>query len=238
MNLRRLTTRGIDCFRAFLEQSLIGETADVPTHALLDTHCSETVESGGICEDIEFKNRMELARYLDRLLAPLPSAVVQTDRGMWSWLALAYFDQLCPVQGGGTRKPGVVERWIPELAESRRYYRHILFGPYMLYQACRDAPDRAAGLLCDPVDVATPEVFRLFIENPDVARSKTAVAVATRLYFNPHTGRTKRGTGRKESGGCRRLIQVLRQFDCTYDLETLSPETLCNMLPDEFNEFL
>ena len=155
MNLRRLTTRGIDCFRAFLEQSLAGESADVPTHLLLDVHCSEHVEPGGIWEDLEFKNRMELAHYLDRLLAPLPSAVVQMDTGMWSWLALAYFNQLCPAESDGSRKTGVVERWIPELAESRRYYRHILFGPYMLYQACRDAPDRAAGLLCDPVDVAT-----------------------------------------------------------------------------------
>lgn len=237
MNLRRLTSRGIDCFRSFLELSLTGVSADVPTHALVDDHCSENVEPTRACEDIDFRDRMELARYLDRLLAPLPSAVVQTDKGMWSWLALAYFNQLCPAESDGTRRTGVIERWIPNLDESRRYYRHMLFGPYMLYQACRDAPDRAAGLLCDPIDVATPEVFRLFIENPDVARSKTAVAVATKLYFNPRTGRTKRGTGRKESGGCRRLIQVLRQFDCTYDLETLTPETLCDMLPDEFNEF-
>ena len=237
MELRRLTSRGLELFREFLKVLLNNAAADVPTNLLADERFSEAVAPRTEYCPETFSDRMHLAAYLDRLLAPLPVTSVQADEGLWSWLALAFFDQLCPAGSDGTRKPGSLGRWIPQLDESRRYYRHLLLGPYMLYQAHRDGPERATALFCNPVDVATPEVFRLFIENPDLARSRTAVAVATHLYYNPRTRRTKRGTGRKESGGCRRLIQILRQFDCTYDLETLSPATLCEMLPKEFADF-
>lgn len=237
MHLSRLTERGIDSFREFLQLLKDGATPDFPAHLLTDERFSETITPLTECADETFGDRMQLAAYLDRLLSPMPLPNIYRDTGLWSWLALRFFDQLCPAKPSGARDPGSIGRWIPQVDESRRYYRHILLGPYMCFEAHRDNPERAAALFCNPVHRATPEVFRLFIENPDLVRSKTAVSAATQLYYNPRTRRTKPRTGRKESGGCRRLIQVLRQFDCTYDLESLTPATLCSMLPKEFDEF-
>jgi hypothetical protein len=62
--------------------------------------------------------------------------------------------------------------------------------------------------------------------------------VANDLYFDVDKKKLKTGSGNKEKGGCRRLIEFLQQLDCTYDLATLSSEKLLLLLPDEFHPFI
>ena len=50
------------------------------------------------------------------------------------------------------RKPGALARHIPEPGNFQRYYRHLLAGPYRIYRAHRDDPQRALALLCQPLD--------------------------------------------------------------------------------------
>ena len=121
MDLRRLTKRGLELFREFLNLLLNDAAADVPINLLADERFSEAVVPRTEYCPETFSDRMQLAAYLDRLLTPLPVTSVQTDEGLWSWLALAFFDQLCPAGSDGTRDPGSLGRWIPQLDESRRY---------------------------------------------------------------------------------------------------------------------
>jgi hypothetical protein len=88
------------------------------------------------------------------------------------------------------------------------------------------------------VSVATSETYRLFIENPALISCRAAVAVATHLYYDPTRGRLRRGAGAKGNGGCRRLVMVLQQFDCTFDLPMLTKEGLLELLPQEFERFV
>ena len=58
------------------------------------------------CPNAKFANRLAVAEYLDRTLTPVGLADAFNDVGLWAWLALRFFDQLCPVQGDGSREPG------------------------------------------------------------------------------------------------------------------------------------
>ena len=245
MKLRRFNPAGLDRFSDYVAALRADKTLPAPFDLLEDDALTEVVAPATDCPDASFANRLAAAEYLDRVLTPSGLADAFADVGLWAWLALRFFDQLCPIGKDGSRSPGEDARWIPQVDGSRRYYRHLLLGPSVIYQAHRDEPERVVGLLADPVSIGTSEVFRLFIENPSLIRSRSAVAAATALYYDPVKKKNRRGIGAKDAGAggkakpgtVRRLIAVLQQFDCTYDLYALSPAVLLDMLPSEFDRY-
>jgi hypothetical protein len=237
MKLRRFNHEGVTRFGEFLDQLGSHPDLSIPADLLTEPSLTEAIEGAGEVEPQDFVNRMELAQCLDQVLSSAHIDRIETDVGLWAWLSLFYFDQLCPADGRRYRDPGKRVIWLPEIQESRRYYRHILLGPYLVYRAHRDNPDRAMGLLSDPVSISTPEVYRMLVENPSLVTSRAAVEATTKLYYDPAKKRLRRGAGVKGPGGSRRLIQVLQQFDCTYDLGALTSERLLALLPAEFDRF-
>jgi hypothetical protein len=239
--LRRFNDQGIAAFRAYLATLRADKTLPAPVDLLTDDSLTQIIEPQTDCPEATFPNRLAVAEYLDNLLTPVNLANAYKDTGLWAWLALRFFEQLCPVLPNGTRDPGTDDRWIPLIQDSRRYYRQFMLGPSIIYQAHRDSTASIVGLLADRPHIATGEVFRSFIENPSLIRSKPAVEVATALYYDVATGKTKRGAGGggrvMRLGTCRRLISVLKQYDCTFDLYFLTTSTLLNMLPPEFGSF-
>jgi hypothetical protein len=238
MKLRRLTPSGVHEFAAYLTQLAIIPTLDPPTRLLVDTSSSEAVDGDQDLEERSFSSRFEAASYLDTKIAEAGIQNWERDAGLWSWMALFYFDQVCPKDHSGARAVKEQARYIPQIDVSRRYYRHMLLGPVSMYRAHADHPDRLLALLSNPMHVATAETYRLFIENPSLIACKAIVEVATALYYDPKQGNVRRGAGSKDAGGCRRLIDFLQQIDCTFDLPELTKDRLTQMLPAEFRRFI
>jgi hypothetical protein len=237
MKVCRFNREGCVRFGAYLDALAAQQDLPVPADLLTDSSVSETISDAPDIEPQVFADRMELAAFLDSLLEPAHIERIESDIGLWAWLSLFYFDQLCPADGDGDRAPGKRAKWLPEIQQSRRYYRHMLLGPYLVYRAHRDNPSRALALLSDPVTVSTSEVYRMLVENPSLGTSRAAVEATTVLYYDKEKKRLRRGSGTKGPGGSRRLIQVLQQFDCTYDLGALTSDRLLALLPGEFQRF-
>ena len=242
MNLRRLTASGIALFSQYLDELKAGGTAAPPLWLLTDDAQTQLIAPETPVADTSFVNRLEAARYVDDLFAKAELSDVDRDTGLWAWLSLRFIDQLCPPNKTGHREPGQFAsgsfvRLIPAVADSRRYYRHLLLGPHLIFRIYRHEIATAMALLADPVNVATAEAYRLFVESPWLISCRAAVGTATALYFDLDRNRMRRGYGRKTAGGCRRLVQVLQQFDCTFDLYALTLEKLIGLLPSEFDGF-
>lgn len=237
MKLRRFTDIGLIKFAQYLDALLVEPALAFPSELLEDAIYAAVIGPGIEIKAHQFANRMELARYLDEVLTSVTDSDVLRDTGLWGWLTLFYFDQVCPLDGEGKRKPGVQRAtWIPQTDESRRFYRHALLGPYLAYRAHRDKPERAHVLLADPLHITTSEAFRLFIETPFV-NMQAPVELATKFYFNAESQKLRRGTGTKGPGGMRRLLAVLQQLDLTFDMHCLSTNRLQELLPDEFDKW-
>lgn len=235
MRLRRLNQAGLDRFAEFLD-SLTGDAPmQWPVALLTDDGRTEPVEPETQVKMQRFASRMELAAYLDSVFQSAGLSNNDRDQGLWAWLSLFFFEQLCPRDAAGVRRPGERARWILNTA-SRRYYRHLLAGPYLVYRLHADAPERLQALLCGPVH-QTSDVFLEIADSPQLVTNPAVLAAATRLYYDPQTGRPKRGTGRDAPGGARRMAEVLAQFDCTWDLYSMSEDDLLRLLPAEFDPF-
>jgi hypothetical protein len=179
---------------------------------------------------------MEAAAVLTDVLASAGVSDPERDAGLWAWLAAVYFETLCRKDKTGHLKPGERARWIPELSNFQRYYRHLLLGPYLIYRAHSDQPTRVAALLCghvsSPGDIAEQLASRM-----ELVSNRTLMQVATQLYVSPTTGKAKPGAGGKGGGSARRLADIVNQLDLTWDLYDMDAEGLLVLLPKEFGKF-
>lgn len=235
MIVRSFNSAGLEQMRSFLVSlRSSAPAAEFPEHLLTDPQYSAPVAAAPIVEPRSFDTRFELAEYLFARLEPAEGHNLERDRGMWAWLALFYFESLCGPAKNGTRNPGQIARWIPD-TDYRRYYRHLVAGPWRIYRTYRREPRLAFGLLCTAPHVMG-EVVEQIAARLELVTNRAVVGAVTRLYVDAH-GKLKRGASGKGPGSPRRLADVIAQFDLTYDLYSMEPDELLDLLPEEFDRF-
>lgn len=236
MKLHRFNDEGLAYFIQFLDALALNPAAGIPIDLLADPRYVLAVPPSPDIEARLFANRMEAAKYLDEILSRVTGCDVERDAGLWAWLTLFYFDQLCPPDGHGRRKVGQRARYIPAVTDYQKYYRHLLGGPYRVLRAHHDDPKRALVLLCGPLH-KPGEVVEQLVARQQIITNPHAVEVATAIYFDPRSGSFKRGAASKSGGSARRLVDVLNQFDLTWDLYWMSAISILSKLPGEFDRF-
>lgn len=234
MQFRRFNQSGISIFQAFLDSLNGEEPLPYPEAALEDPAYTETLNTGVTVEHRGFETRFELASYLHECFEESDFRPDRSDSGLWAWLACFYFREICPMLRGKLQ-PGAAARWIPQSGDFRRYYRHLIAGPYGIYHAHRNTPQRALALLCQrpgrPGDLVEQLASR-----QQVVTNPTVMQVATDFYVDAKTGKQLPSANRKGPGGARRFIDVLSQFDVTWDFSMMSPADLRAHMSDEFSQ--
>lgn len=237
MRLHRFNDDGITRFGEFLDMLSKDGGLPLPTNLLTDAAYAVPVSPGIEIHAQQFTNRLNAARYLDSVLSQIAGIDVERDAGLWTWLGLFYFDQLCPRDGRGHRKPMERARWIPAVDDARRYYRHLLAGAYRVYVAHRDDPHRAMVLLHVPFPTITHFWFQL-ASRQELVTNPAIMEAATELYVDQNTMSAKRGaTNHKAAGSVFRYVAVLNQFDPVWDLYAMTKTQIIDLLPTEFDRF-
>src|SRR5689334_17645590 len=202
--LRRLNQVGIQRFESFLGSLKTETPPAIPEEILFHP---ETSQDLGVAIEVDrrtFGSRMEAARYLDGKLSGSGLSNIERDTGLWAWLALFYFDELCPVDLRGRRDPGENARYILEPTKAWRYYKHLLAGPFLIVRAHRDNPMRALVLLYGPLHLLSQFVDQ-FASRQEIVTNKALLQAITDLYMDPESGQPKRGARGTGPGGPRRL---------------------------------
>lgn len=230
--VRALSAAGVERFRAYLAALRAGARSAPPWPLLEDTQASTALSAEAWVERRPFGSRWGSGEYLWRQLAPLPSEEVEGNRGLWAWLALYYFDQVCPARADATRKPGQDYRHVPDF-EYRYRYRHLLYGPYAVYRRHRGY---AILVLSGPVHVEQ-RVYQEITSRTDLIASRGVVEALNALYLDRRRGMPKRGAqvSSPEPGTLRRFVHVLQQLDVTYDVYGMSGQAILDLLPREFD---
>lgn len=232
--IRRLNDAGIDAFEEWL---LGGAEGDAPRDLLTSGKTSDSLGVEINAKNGPFRDRQEFGVYLVQLLEPLDPVKLSADRGLWTWLALYWFDLICPPLAGG-RRPDKSYRYVLS-TDYRHYYRHLVRSPWQLV---RDHGDNAKLLLLPPQDQPYPlrrhgEILEQLGGRQSVLRSQPLIAEANRLYASHLTGRPRKGVSGNGRGSVRRLAMVLRQFDLTFDVEQMGDGRLIAILPREFDRW-
>lgn len=234
MELRQLTDKGLERYSDWLDALRQNPKLDIPRVLLDDADASEPVAEVEV-QEIPFTSRFEASAYLHKLFTDAGLEDVTGEAGLWGWLSVLYFDQLCP-SSRGERNLKQKERYFPDLKNFLRYYRHALAGSYLIYHAHKDQPERTKSLLYAPLSVQT-DLLEQLASRQWIITNKAAVEAATALYYDASKGNLKRGAGGSGKGSPRRLKEVLDQFDLTFDLYGMKSQALVQLLPKEFDRF-
>jgi hypothetical protein len=178
------------------------------------------------------------------LIDPVPATLggeirrvsFESDAGLWTWLTLFCFDEVCPPGSDGRRKVLELWRYVPAIGNVQKVYRHLLFGPFLLYRAREGDHKRVAAVLADSRHV-TDDVIAPIASRQVLATNPAVMATASALHFDTAVGTLKRGAGNRSGGSPRRLADILIQFYLTFDLYGMPPATMLQMLPSEINGF-
>jgi hypothetical protein len=235
MNLRRLNNEGLRRFDEYLSQLRENPNLPPPTNLLTDSVTSQEAAPVPVSPRL-FATRIEVGRWLYELIEQSRLSDPARDRGLWAWLSLLLFDQVCPPDGRGHRKPGEKARHIPEVANYQKYYRHLLASPWRMCRTHRDNPERALVVLWKPLH-EPGELAEQILARQELVTNRTFMATATQLYIDATTQTAKYGASAKRNGGPRRLADFCNQIDVTWDLYALQTDTFIRKLPEEFDRF-
>jgi hypothetical protein len=229
---RSLNRTGIQRLRSYLGALRAGASSGPPGELLDEAAYSHELPVDVSVEVRSFADRQDMARHLSERLAPLGREITDSDAGLWAWLTLVFFDQLCPVAGNGARRPGQDYRHIPEFGYRHRY-RHLLFGPFQVF---RRHGELAQLLLAGPLH-AESGIYHEIVSRQDLIANKGVLQAASMLYLDPRRGRPKPGAqgSHRRPGTVRRFVRILQQLDLTYDIYGLSGEQVLSLLPPEFD---
>lgn len=233
MQLHRFTDAGLERFSAFLDSLTTDSPQPYPSQALAHGTHSQVVSEDVSIECQVFATRFELASSLHSAFVAADFKPALSDKHLWAWIACFLFNEICPKDKHGQLQPGARQRWIPDLTDFRRYYRHLVAGPYSIFAAHADDPARAMAVLCQPPG-RPGDVVEQLVSRQEIIASPQIMQVATALFYDAESRRQRRGAGGKGAGSARRLVDVLAQFDVTWDLASIPGAGLQGMLPKEF----
>ena len=237
MIIRKLTDKGIERFRDYLAELRQGSKTPPPAILLENSEFSTPFKGDSEIELRTFRNRLNIAQYLDQTLDGIFNDSLQDDVRLWSWLSLYFFDQVCPVEENGLRKPGRDCRHILEPGYPNGH-RHLLAGPYLVYAVYGLGQHLSRLLLWTPLHLES-QFHNELAGRQTLITNKGLLEAADILYFNESENKPKRGTQVKKNspGTLLRFINIIQQLDLTYDLYSMSGEEILALLPPEFDRW-
>lgn len=233
--IRTLTDAGIEQFTQYLDALRADKKSLPPYHLLYDPTTSAPYEAEVLIYSVSFANRFEFGEYLCGVLANLDRRKISHNHALWTWLALYYFDLICPASSNGFRSPHQNAFYILEKRfNHQRYYKHLVRTAW-LSVLTHGSMAKILLLASSPDKIS--EICDRLTSVQGIFGTPTVIAGAYSLYFDTTTQKPKRGTGGKDRGSPRRLMSVTQQLDLTYDLMDCTADQYISLLPKEFDRF-
>ena len=235
ISIRTFNDAGLNEFEKIIGELRNGNIKNVPETLLFAEEFSNSFEPVVNVEKVDYKNKNELIPYLVQQLQLKSKKHLYFDKGLWSWLAAFYFDNICPVDGNGRRKINETAFYIlREPKNYTKYYRHLLAYPSRVYSELDDA----SKIFLIGNFSKRGEITEQFGAYQEIALNKGILDAANILYWDDSTTNLKRGAAGKGAGSARRLVRIIRQYQLTYDLNSMKGNEIVNLLPNEFSKWL
>ena len=243
LSVRSFTAEGIarvtDLLRKMrIEETILQDDVDALVNDI--EYSRQLDENIKINPDKIFKTKLELCEYFTKIFTSDFLASHRRDKGLWTWLAMAYFKQF--VVKGKKDKNKIVSdaRWIYQPHSLMVWRRHFIAGNVYLYLDFKHIGKELQEMFFEagPL-VQFNTITDILTHVSGVYQAPAAMQVAAWLYYNPDSkAKIKTGTTGLGGGAARRLTTVAQQFALTWDFkEANSASELWNKLPSEFAKY-
>ncbi len=233
-SIRTFNEAGLNEFEHIISEIRNNNLNTIPEDLLINENYSSVYEPIINIEKVEYKNKNELVPYVVNHLNLQTNKHMYFDKGLWTWLSAFYFDNICPVEGNGKRK--VKETAFYILRDPKNYtkfYRHLLAYPARIFSEL----DKSSRIFLIGNFTKRGEITEQFGAYQEIALNKGILDAANILYWDENTEKLKKGAAGKGAGSARRLVRIIRQYQLTYDLNSMGGNEIVTMLPNEFSKW-
>lgn len=233
-SIRFFNEDGLNEFERIIGEIRNNNLKNIPEDFLLSDQYSDILEPIINIEKVDYKNKNELVPYIVETLNLRANKYLYFDKGLWSWLAAFYFDNICPTDGNGKRKINEIAFYVLRDPKSyTKYYRHLLAYPSRILSELNDS----SKIFLIGSFLKRGEITEQFGAYQEIALNKGILDAANILYWDDNTKNLKRGAAGKGGGSARRLVRIIRQYQLTYDLNSMNGNEIVALLPHEFTKW-
>lgn len=227
-SLYSFSDKGVEMFKAFCR----GEINDTAVDLSDPDIASEIADTNPFSVQ-KYETSKEMAEAICNALGQLDLHKQLNNIGLWCWLTFVLRESVFKRGTNGGFKFGALEAWFPSDANDwAKAQRHKVRMPVQLFSQFGDDADHA---LCGAPH--TPGEVREQCTGQQGMFTPTFQKFCRALYFDEARATFKRGAGAKGPGSPRRLAQVVRQLEVTWDVHSFSVKDWHNKVPSEFDRF-
>lgn len=233
-SIRIFNDAGLNEFERIVGELRLGIVNQIPEDLLFSDEYTSIYEPIINIEKVDYKNKSELIPYLTEKLNLDGNKQLYFDKGLWSWLSAFNFDNICPIDSNGKRKINETAFYV--LRDPKNYtkfYRHLLAYPSRVFSELKES----SRIFLIGSFMKRGEVTEQFGAYQEIALNKGIIDAANILYWDNEIKSLKRGAAGKGGGSARRLVRIIRQYQMTYDLNSMKGNEIVNLLPHEFDRW-
>jgi hypothetical protein len=231
MKIRLLNEAGLEAFNEYLFKLNNKIDVPVPYYLLNDNESSELCELDIELDKRLFETRFELGCYLVEIFKGKTMQPYNGHIGLWSWLALYWFDQLCP-----KKDDKHISREKPNFILSKNYNHRPRHSVFMTWQLVSKYGEVVKYLMSKEPSVRG-EITEILMGTQEILSSQGVMELASTLYSAEEGRGFKKGAGGRGPGTSGRLTKWLGQIKRTYDVNSMTQAELFLLLPKEFEKF-
>jgi len=230
-------------FKAWLDRAeKVGATrwtAEPPAnHILEDDRYSKKLGFGGRLPVRRFERKYDLGMAICAGLGREDAERLLLIPNAWPWLSLLYHESTFP-QKNGKWRTGDDARHLIQTIHGRKQdqsHRHLVNSA--VTNVLRF--DRYAAVLMGNADGQSKMEEQVMSRrvDPPLAHHTEFVKTLYRLYWDAEADDAKSGARGEREGSVLHLIDLLTQFDLTFDIASLEVDDFMRLLPNDFKRFL
>lgn len=235
--IKRFNDEGIIKFNTLLQEFKIQKNINATKLLSLinDVELTEEIEGHKLIQIPANNNKFEIAKYLSELLDLQTNRRLYRDKGLWTWLSALMLELLVPFEKKSTQRDFKEKAlYILESDTWNRYYRHLLAFASLTYT---ELGNKGKIFLRGPI-FERGEIVEQLAAVYNIQRNSSIIEAATLLFYNAENDTIFKGAADKFKGGtARRLREVLKQFQLTFDLNSMDGPSIVRILPFEFKKW-
>jgi hypothetical protein len=240
--LRALTKEGLELFRSWLDRSeRIGRTRGTseppPTEILCDEKYSRPLNLVGALLQRRFERKYDLGMEICKVLGQKNAEKIINMPNVWAWLSLFFYESTFP-QKNGRWITGDNSRHLIQTIQGRKQdqsHRHLVKSAVTNVLRFREYAVVLMGTEIGQSKIEE-QVMSRRVDQP-LAHHKEFVKTLHGLYWDADADDLKSGARGEGPGSIMHMIDLLTQFDLTFDISSLEVDHFMRLLPKDFDKF-
>jgi len=228
LQVRKFTKEGNDYYENFVNDR-INKINKIKSKDLIENENFTEIVTNAKKIDInkKFVNAFEFGIYLKEILQDCETSKIQWDRGVFNWLALAYFNSLFPGPRGGKK----ITRFF--LSDQKTFWRKHLVR--LRWEMCSQFGDLSSCLFSKEVNNWS-DLEEQVTSSPLMISSDKILETIAKFYYrkiNQFEGNVI--FKRTDSTAIRELMQELYSLNLNFDLQRMTVNQILELKPIKSN---